>query len=379
MDPLVSIIIPVYNGANYMREAIDSALAQTYSNIEIIVVNDGSNDGGATRDIALSYGGGLRYFEKENGGVSTALNLGIKNMRGKYFSWLSHDDIYLPEKIQVEIDALRKAGDMSRVVYGNYAKLIMPNRKLEELSRHLIYRKDFLETGAIAPFFRLIGGCTLLIPKYFFDVYGGFDEKLRCLQDSKKWFDMFRGKRLIFLPKILYLSREHTMRTGHTLSPLMAAEDNWVDTCIVYNLDKDDVVGSGLTDLYHLYSAFFTKFVGFSFSYAVNFLHQKLIELPESPDADERTKILDDAINAGNFETYLPKEQEGIIKFDFGLRGVNLGGNVKFIPFNQFASVKPAQNVRFLNRDLLMQVLIDTPIRKAPFTEWLRSRGGQMA
>lgn len=85
MDPLVSIIIPVYNGSNYMREAIDSALAQTYSNIEIIVVNDGSNDDGETRNIALSYGDKIRYFEKENGGVSTALNLGIKNMGGIFF------------------------------------------------------------------------------------------------------------------------------------------------------------------------------------------------------------------------------------------------------------------------------------------------------
>ena len=54
--PLVSIIIPVYNGSNYVKEAIDSALAQTYDNVEILVVNDGSNDGGKTEEIARSYG-----------------------------------------------------------------------------------------------------------------------------------------------------------------------------------------------------------------------------------------------------------------------------------------------------------------------------------
>ena len=72
--PKVSIVIPVYNGANYMREAIDSALNQTYKNIEVIVINDGSIDNGETDRIARSYGDRIVYVKKENGGVSSALN-----------------------------------------------------------------------------------------------------------------------------------------------------------------------------------------------------------------------------------------------------------------------------------------------------------------
>ena len=67
IQPLVSIIIPVYNGSNFLRQAIESALNQTYSNIEIIVVNDGSNDLGKTEEIALSYGSRIKYYKKENG------------------------------------------------------------------------------------------------------------------------------------------------------------------------------------------------------------------------------------------------------------------------------------------------------------------------
>lgn len=68
MGPKVSIVIPVYNGTNYMKDAIDSALNQTYKNCEVIVVNDGSTDHGATARLAKSYGNKIRYFEKENGG-----------------------------------------------------------------------------------------------------------------------------------------------------------------------------------------------------------------------------------------------------------------------------------------------------------------------
>lgn len=379
MDPLVSIIIPVYNGSNYLREAIDSALAQTYSNIEIIVVNDGSNDGGATRDIALSYGGGIKYFEKENGGVSTALNLGIKNMRGQYFSWLSHDDVYLPEKIQVEIDALRQVGDMSRVVYSNWSSLKMPEGKIEEFKGTLTYRQEFLETGAFAPLFGFISGCSLLIPKFLFDVYGGFDETFRAVQDYKKWFELFRGRRLVYVRRSLILSRQHAEQTTNTYSVRMS-EEHWLYSWMIYNVKKDDIVGGGLTDLYNLHSAIFTKWFGsYIHQHAIQFAVQKLIELPESPDADIRIKRLSTLINDSNFENYFPKEQEAIIRFDFNLRDVTLGGNVKFIPFSQFASVKPAQNVRLLHRDLLMQVLIDTPIKKPLFAKWLQQQGGQRA
>ena len=83
--PLVSIVIPVYNGGQYMREAIDSALGQTYPNCEVIVVNDGSKDDGQTEAIAMSYGDRIRYFSKPNGGCGSALNVGIANMRGVFF------------------------------------------------------------------------------------------------------------------------------------------------------------------------------------------------------------------------------------------------------------------------------------------------------
>lgn len=123
--PIVSIVIPVYNGANYMKEAIDSALNQTYPNCEVIVVNDGSNDNGATEKIALSYGDRIRYIKKENGGVATAVNRGIKEMKGEYFSWLSHDDYYYPQKIEKQIEAIEKSGDKTAIAHSNFDFLNM--------------------------------------------------------------------------------------------------------------------------------------------------------------------------------------------------------------------------------------------------------------
>ena len=128
MQPRVTIVIPVYNGAKYMREAIDSALAQSYENVEVIVVNDGSTD--QTEEIALSYGDRIRYAAKENGGVSTALNMGIACMTGDYFQYLPHDDLLHPDKIKLQIEAIQASGDEMTIAWSGWNQLLEPEHKM---------------------------------------------------------------------------------------------------------------------------------------------------------------------------------------------------------------------------------------------------------
>lgn len=204
--PRVSIVIPVYNGSDHLRHAIDSALAQTYGNIEVIVVNDGSRDNGATEAIILSYGNRIRYVAKENGGVATALNAGIAAMSGDYFSWLSHDDAYPLDKIERQVAFLSDRDDRNVVVYGDYALMDtkgclyhtvwLPSRPPEAMPYYL-----FIE--------QRMHGCTLLVPKSAFETVGTFPEHLRTTQDYDLWMRMAMHVRFEHLPKVLAHARQH--------------------------------------------------------------------------------------------------------------------------------------------------------------------------
>mgnify|MGYP002714062777 CR=1 FL=1 len=207
--PLVSIIIPVYNGANYMREAIDSALAQTYKNIEIIVVNDGSKDNGKTEEIALSYGDQIHYFSKENGGCASALNVGIKNMKGEYFSWLSHDDLYYPSKIEHQINILNELDNKDTIIYGGYELIDEKSLSLRFIKPDEKYPKEKLNISLFALLRGLAYGCTLLIPTIYFQKIGLFDESLKHTQDYDLFFKIFRIATIHFDSQILVKCRQH--------------------------------------------------------------------------------------------------------------------------------------------------------------------------
>lgn len=211
MKPLVSIIIPVYNGEAYLKEAIDSALAQTYEPIEVLVINDGSED--KTEDVALSYGDRIRYFAKENGGVSTALNLGIRNMRGEYFSWLSHDDLYKPEKIERAITAL--SGDPTRIAYSDYAVIDKDGVTIATMDVAKKYPDMDLTFGLFPILRQVLNGCSMLIHRSHFTRVGMFDEHLRVTQDYDLWFKMLKGVRLAYINESLVMLREHGAQVTH--------------------------------------------------------------------------------------------------------------------------------------------------------------------
>ena len=182
-NPKVSIVIPVYNGANYLKEAIDSALGQTYENIEVIVVNDGSDDGGKTEDIARYYGDRIRYFFQKNGGVASALNKGIREMSGSYFSWLSHDDMYFPDKTEKQVACLRESDNQDKILYSDYAYI---NDDSEQIGEFRVNR-DAVENALIAVLSTSVYGCAVLIPKTAFQSVGYFNDKLLTVQDTEMW------------------------------------------------------------------------------------------------------------------------------------------------------------------------------------------------
>ncbi len=235
-QPKVTIIIPLYNGSNFVAQAIDAALAQTYPNCEVLVVNDGSTDDGAGEKIALSYGDKIRYFHKENGGVSSVLNFAFEKMTGEWFSWLSHDDLYLPEKIEKQVafinelmaenpdlditkitvrtatESIDKDGNViKRPGYGNVPRWEKPIDTI--LNNVANYR---------------LSGCSFLLPAACIADVSGFNEDIRTVSDVEYWYRLlFAGYEFYCLSEErLVQNRSHGKQVGKTKVTLFDREMN---------------------------------------------------------------------------------------------------------------------------------------------------------
>ena len=285
----ISIIIPVYNGANYLRDAIDSALGQTYDNCEVIVVNDGSSDDGATEAIAQGYGEQIRYFYKENGGVASALNLAICKMQGDYFAWCSHDDMFEKDKCEKQMRALDENGDDKRIVIGAYKTLnVDDNDRIETSEKISDCMKERLnQNGVAAVLAGIVHGCTVLIHKSHFERCGVFDENLKTTQDYDLWFRMFRGQKLIYMEEPLVISRKHSEQGSRTIASHYK-ECN--EICIKFT---DLITAREINELFDSPYKFYWEMFSFAdkrgFQSLAKYVKEKLV-LTEEPD-DLEVKI----------------------------------------------------------------------------------------
>jgi glycosyltransferase involved in cell wall biosynthesis len=275
--PKVSIIIPVFNGSNYLKEAIDSALAQTYKNLEIIVVNDGSADN--TEEIALSFGNKIRYFNKKNGGTATALNLGIRNMKGSYFSWLSHDDMYYPNKIARQIEELGKLENKNTIMMSdldgideNYKKIYQTN-----YIEHLKQYPSRLKSKIHPVIYNQTHGCTLLIPKTCFDEVGLFDEKELVAHDFEYFYRIFLKYPHKLIPEVLVTARDSSNRQGRRSKGRGNVEYSRLFIKIIENL-TDEEIKLLAPDKLSFYTNMRDFFWGAGYSIALEYMEKKIVK-----------------------------------------------------------------------------------------------------
>ncbi len=212
-NPLISIIIPLYNGSNYVEEALLCAINQTYKNKEIIVVNDGSTDNGAGKAICDKYSEYITYVEKENGGCSSALNYGIRSAKGDFISWLSHDDLYKLDKIEKQVELYKRHGlnpeevaisSCADVINSDGEKVFHPRKKRKGLLSPKKAYKHLLFNGCF-------NGCGLLIPKSRFLKDGFFNEELRFVLDWNLWLKFAIGGMSVYMDdRVLVSNRRHS-------------------------------------------------------------------------------------------------------------------------------------------------------------------------
>ncbi len=200
-QPLVSIIIPSYNAARYVADAVESALAQTYGNKEVIVIDDGSTDN--TKEVLAPYiqSGKVKYIIQANKGLSGARNTAIREAKGSYIALLDADDFFLPEKMEKQIEHLESHPecDISYCdLYHFYED--EPNHLLK--LQYKYYSGDKVLPHLIQGNF--IAPLAVVLRRSAFDRFGYFDETMRRSEDLEFWIRVASaGGVICFLPEIL--------------------------------------------------------------------------------------------------------------------------------------------------------------------------------
>lgn len=205
MDNLVSVIIPTYNNAQFVCDAIDSVLSQTYKNSEILVIDDGSTDD--TRKRIEKYNGKhIKYIYQENKGLAAARNTGIKASTGELIAFLDADDMWLPEKLERQINIIKEFPDVGLVGCGYYG-VDESGERIKETKGRNYSNKESLLNDLMMRNVVTGSGSGVLAKKECFKKAGLFDESFRSTEDRDMWYRILNLYDLRFVTEYLVIIR----------------------------------------------------------------------------------------------------------------------------------------------------------------------------
>lgn len=205
-DPLVSVIVPCYNGAAFLEEALRSALAQSYAGVEVVVVDDGSTD--SSPEIARRFP--VRYIHQENRGLSEARNTGIRESRGSYLVFLDADDRLKPKAIETGLEALALHPDCAMAV-GDHVFIAANGSYLANSTKEgpveshyaALLKSNFIEMIS-----------SVLFRRSIFDTVGGFNATLRVAEDYELYLRIARALPICCHATIVAEYRKHGANTS---------------------------------------------------------------------------------------------------------------------------------------------------------------------
>jgi glycosyltransferase involved in cell wall biosynthesis len=218
MTPTISIVMPVLNGERYIAEAIESICRQTYTDFELLVIDDGSSD--RTREIALGFASriDLKYVRHEtNQGITRSVNDGLRHASGRYIAFLDHDDLWLPDFLETQLAHLTNHADVG-MVHSDFQTIdgdgkILEHSVARERNRTrpsgFVFHDLFMQS--------MICGNSVVIRKECFDRLGLWDESLRWA-DYHMWLRVARHYKIDYIPKVLTAYRQHSSQSTRSNS-----------------------------------------------------------------------------------------------------------------------------------------------------------------
>ena len=220
MKGTVTVVIPAYNRVKYIKQAIDSVLNQTYKNIELIVIDDGSSDG--TYDLLESYSGQLillTHENRKNKGQSASINLGLSQAQGEFIAVLDSDDYWELNKLKIQVAYMNKNPDIGLLYTNGYGvnesgEVIYPYHK----DNHV----EINDPNNVLVDCYLALPVNSLVRKKVYDEVGGFNETYRAAQDHDMLIRIAEKTNLAYLPDFLFYYRRHDQSISY-----MGTETRW--------------------------------------------------------------------------------------------------------------------------------------------------------